>query len=144
MKKTLVLAFLVFVLAACAPAGPRISIDTVWGRQSPKTATAGAFYLIIHNTGSEADRLTGATSAACGTMELHESYQTADGVMGMRPVEGGAIEVAAGATVELKVGGLHIMCIEKKQDFTSGTQIDFTLIFEKSGEVPVTADIREQ
>jgi len=43
----------------------------------------------------------------------------------------------------LKVGGLHIMCIMKKDDlFKVGSMIDLTLVFEKSGEKTVTAEIR--
>lgn len=118
-------------------------VDTAWGRQSPKTATAGAFYMFIRNAGLEEDKLIGAKSAACKTVELHESYQTPEGAMGMRRVTGDVIAIPPGATVELKVGGLHLMCIDKLQDFNSGAQIELTLRFEKSGDVPLTADIRE-
>ena len=140
--------FLFFLIAAltfssCKPAGPKIMVDTVWGRQSPKTATAGAFYMFIRNTGLEGDKLVSAKSPACKTVELHESYQTPEGAMGMRRVTGDVIAIPAGATVELKVGGLHLMCIDKLQDFSGRSQIELTLTFEKSGEVPLTADIRQ-
>ena len=52
--------------------------------------------------------------------------------MGMRPVEGGSIEIPAGEKVELKIGGLHIMCIGKLVDFDSGVILPLTLEFEKS------------
>ncbi len=144
MKKFFLLTLLLaFALSSCKPAGPKIMVDTVWGRQSPKAATAGAFYMFIRNAGLEEDKLIGAKSAACKTVELHESYQTPEGMMGMRRVTGDVIAIPAGATVELKVGGLHLMCIDKLQDFTEWSQIELTLTFEKSGEVPLTADIRQ-
>jgi periplasmic copper chaperone A len=135
----------VLVLAACAPAaaGPKVAVESVWGRSSPKVATAGAFYMNLKNTGSAADKLIGATSDACGTVELHETVDKG-GVMEMQPIAGQMIEVAAGATVELKPGGMHVMCMMKKADFKAGDKYVVTLKFEKSGEIKVDAEIRNQ
>ncbi len=45
---------------------------------------------------------------------------------------------------ELKPGGLHIMCIDKKDEFfTVGSKIDVALQFEKAGEMPITVEIHE-
>jgi periplasmic copper chaperone A len=46
--------------------------------------------------------------------------------------------------VELKAGGLHIMCMDKKQDFASGIHFPLTLEFEKSGEITVQVNIRQK
>ncbi len=141
----LVVIIIGMVLAGCQsrPQGPQINIETPWGRPSPKIADAGAFYMIIRNTGSEPDKLIGGKSSACGMVELHESYLTAEGAMGMRPVQGGVIEVPAGGQAELKVGGLHIMCLKKLVDFTPGTKLQLALEFEKSGEKTVDVEIRQ-
>ncbi len=141
----LTVALLLALLAACGSQaqGPHIEITDAWGRPSPKVATAGAFYMTIRNTGSEDDALIGADSDACGTVELHESYKTPEGAMGMRPVAGGKIVIPAGETVELKMGGLHIMCIDKQVDFTPGTKVSITLHFEKSGDIPLEIEIRQ-
>ncbi len=142
----------VLVLAACATAtptptlapAPKIAVEGMWGRPSPKIAQAGAFYMVIRNTGAAADKLTAARSSACTTVELHESYQMSNGTMGMRPVTGGTIEIPANGQVELKVGGLHIMCIDKKVEFNNGVKLPLTLVFAKSGEINVQVEIREQ
>ena len=133
-------------VSACQPAasGPQITVDGAWGRTSPTVASAGAFYMAIHNNGTEADKLLSAMSPACGMVELHESYMMDNGAMGMRPVEGGSIEIPAGGSVELKVGGLHAMCMEKMADFKTGDKYQITLTFEKSGEIVVEAEIKEQ
>ncbi|MEW6403382.1 MAG: copper chaperone PCu(A)C [Chloroflexota bacterium] len=145
--KQVVFVFFVIALmvSACQPKaeGPQISVEGAWGRNSPKVATAGAFYMVIKNSGTEADKLTSATSPACGMMELHESFMQDDGTMGMRPVEGGSIEVPAGGSVELKVGGLHVMCMEKMADFNVGDKYTVTLTFEKSGAMDVEVEIKE-
>ena len=139
-----ILVLLGLTLAACqAASGPDITIENAWGRPSPKVATAGAFYMTLKNSGGEADKLVSAQSESCEVVELHESYDKGDGVMGMRPVEGGFIEVPAKGQTELKMGGLHIMCIDKLDDFEEGAILTITLSFEKSGEKTVDVEIRQ-
>jgi copper(I)-binding protein len=136
--------FVVLCTIACSTTdAPKIAIDSPWGRPSPKVATAGAFYMVIKNTGSQADTLLSAKSTSCGTVELHESYDKGGGVMGMREVEGGVIEIPANSEVELKMGGLHIMCIDKLADFQKGAKLLVTLDFEVSGTKSVEVEIRE-
>lgn len=148
MKKIwfVLFAVLLFTSACGSPSAPtpQITVEGAWGRNSPKVATAGAFYMVIKNSGDEADKLVNATSEACGMVELHESYMMEDGSMGMRPVTGGSIEIPAGGIAELKVGGLHVMCMEKKADFAIGDTYALNLVFEKSGEMTVEVEIKEQ
>ncbi|GAB4543969.1 MAG: copper chaperone PCu(A)C [Anaerolineales bacterium] len=151
MKRVLFVVLLgALFLSACGGAaqtsgGATITVSEAWGRPSPKEAMAGAFYMKIKNSGGEADKLLGAKTDACGMVELHESYMTQEGAMGMRPVEGGVIEIPAGGEVELKVGGLHVMCMQKNDSmFTAGSKINLTLKFEKAGDIPVSVEIREQ
>lgn len=150
MKQLLVaLLGLVILVTACAsPAptvvsAPKITIESAWGRTSPMVAQAGAFYMLVRNAGSVADRLASGKSTACDAVELHESYAMPNGVMGMRPITG-TLEIPANGQVELKAGGYHIMCIGKKVDLNQGVKIPLTLIFEKSGEINVTVEIRDQ
>ena len=138
---TLLISLLVLGLAACTPSEPDISIEDAWGRPSPSVATTGAFYMNIVNKGA-ADRLVSASSEACGVVELHESTMDENGVMSMHPLENG-IEIPASATVELKPGGMHVMCINKKEDFTTGAELTVVLEFEKSGAVILGVEIRE-
>jgi copper(I)-binding protein len=135
----------VVMLAACAPtaSGPKISAEGLWGRTSPKVADAGAFYVIIKNTGTVADKLIGVKSDACGMAELHETVDKGGGMMEMQPIAGQAIEIPAGGTVELKPGGMHIMCMMKKADFKMGDKYPVTLVFEKSGEMKLEAEIKD-
>jgi len=132
--------------AGCLPAasgGTQITVKEAWGRPSPAEAMMGAFYMVIQNEGKTADTLVGASTPACGTVELHESYMSRDNVMGMRPVEGGKIEVPAGGLVELKPGSLHMMCIQKQVAFEVGEKIMLALQFEQAGELEVEVEIRE-
>jgi copper(I)-binding protein len=120
-----------------------LEISDAWGRPSPSVATAGAFFMTITNNGAADDALVGATSPACGAVELHESFMNEEGAMAMQPVEGGKIAVPAGGSAELKQGGLHVMCIKKLEDFTEGTELELTLQFENAGDMTLNVEIRE-
>lgn len=112
-----------------------LHIDHPWTRVTPKGATVAGGYVKIENRGSAADRLIGASGAVSGRTELHEMVM--DGtVMRMRALANG-IEIPAGATVELKPGGLHIMFMELKGPLEQGKHFKGALIFEKAGTVPV-------
>jgi copper(I)-binding protein len=121
----------------------KIEVQDAWGRTSPAVAQNGAFYMNLVNNTAEDDALISATSDACDVVELHEMYMMENDVMGMRPVEGGQIPVPAGQTMELKPGGLHVMCIGKVADFNVGDQYTLNLEFAQAGSMPVTVEIRE-
>jgi copper(I)-binding protein len=145
MRSVLIIVLLASLLAACGGSASGIAIEGGWGRPSPKTATAGAFYMVIKNNSDKADKLVGAEAEPCMMVELHESFMNTDGTMGMRPVEGGAIEIPAKGQVELKVGGLHLMCMDKMDDmFTPGSKFDVRLKFENAGEVTVPVEIKAE
>ena len=132
------------ILAGCAPAASsNISVEGAWARPSPSLPTSGAFYMLIKNSGSAADKLVSGSSPACGSIELHEMVKKDDGTMGMNLLEN-PVEIPANGQVELKVGGLHAMCIMKKDAFTVGAKVDLTLKFEKAGEKTVTAEIKAE
>ena len=89
--------------------------------------------MTIKNTGT--DRLTGASTAVAGKVEVHEMTMD-NGVMRMRPVAGG-FEIKPGQTVELKPGGYHIMFVGMKEQLKTGEHFKATLEFAKAGKVDV-------
>jgi copper(I)-binding protein len=136
-------ALLLTALAACAPQAPAINVETAWGKPS-STAGAGAFFMVIKNNGSTADKLVSAKSAACGMTELHTMTKADDGTMKMTLVTDG-IEVPANGQLELKSGSYHIMCMKMQADqLTVGAKPTVTLVFDKSGEKAVTLEMRQQ
>lgn len=112
-----------------------LTIEQAWTRATPGQATTGGGFLTITNSGSEADRLVGATSARAGKTEIHE-MSVKDGIMVMRPVDG-PLEIPAGGTLELKPGSYHVMFMALPQPFKQGETIPTTLTFEKAGSVDV-------
>jgi copper(I)-binding protein len=65
---------------------------------------------------------------------------TKDGVMTMRPVEGGLV-IAPGQTVALAPGGYHLMLMGLKEPLQQGRPVGVTLEFEKAGKVAVDLDV---
>ena len=134
---------IIVALAACSGGSGEMEVCDVWGRTSPAAAANGAFYMKITNNTGQDDSLLSAATDVCGTVELHEMYMKENDVMGMRPVPGGSVALPDGEMVELKVGGLHVMCIGKTREFMTGDEIPITLTFAEAGTMAVTAEIRD-
>jgi periplasmic copper chaperone A len=112
-----------------------IEIDSPWSRAIPKGASVAAGYMTIKNTGTAVDRLVSASTPVAGKVEIHQMTME-NGVMKMRPVAGG-LEIAPGATVELKPESFHLMIMNVKQPIEKGKPFGATLTFEKAGTVDV-------
>jgi copper(I)-binding protein len=114
--------------------GP-IHITQPWARATPKAASTGAAYLTVTNGGTAADRLSCVASDVSATCQIH-SMSMDNGVMKMRPVEGG-LEIPPGETITLKPSGLHLMLVDLKHALETGKTVEATLRFEKAGTVKV-------
>ena len=113
-----------------------LEINHPWSRTTPEGAKVAAGYFTVRNTGTTPDRLLTLTSDISGKAEIHEMAVNAEGVMTMRPVEGG-LEIPAGGEVALKPGGYHVMFMELKQAPKDGKRFKGSLTFEKAGTVEV-------
>lgn len=114
--------------------GP-LEIGHPWTRATAPGAKVAGGYMTIRNSGPAADRLVGGSAENVGRVEIHEMAVT-NGVMTMREIRGG-LEIPAGAVVELKPGGYHVMFMELKMQFKEGDKVRGTLKFEKAGSVDV-------
>lgn len=111
-----------------------ITIEDAYARASnPK---AGAAFMVIHNSGPDADRLIGVTSDAATRVELHTHKEIADGVMQMTQLEGGIVIPADGAHA-LARGGDHVMLMGLTQPLEQGGSVPLVLTFETAGEIAV-------
>lgn len=112
-----------------------IVIEHPWSRATPPGAKVAAGYLVIHNKSSEPDRLVEATAEIAGRAEIH-TMEMKDGVMTMRPVEGG-VEIPAGGEVKLEPGSYHMMFMGLARPLKEGDHFAGSLTFEKAGTVSV-------
>lgn len=118
-----------------------IEITHPWSRATPDGAKVAAGYVAIRNTGSQPDRLVGASGEIAERTEIHEMAIDDRGVMTMRPLADG-LEIPAGGETELKPGGYHIMFLGLKQAVNEGDSFKGTLIFEQAGAVDVEYSVR--
>ena len=114
-------------------------LTELWSRATPAGAKVGAAYVTIENKGTVPDRLV-SLSAPLGKAAVHEMTMT-NGVMTMRPVEGG-LTIPPGQKVTLSPGGFHVMVTDLTGPFKEGELLHVTLKFEKAGEVDATFHIR--
>ena len=148
MKKTtigFVLAALITGLLTAASRAEDVKagdlvITQAWARATPGGAKVGGGFLTIENKGTAPDKLVGASADGAGKIEVHEMVMN-EGVMKMRPVEGG-LTIDPGKTVKLAPGGLHLMMMDLKSPLKKGDKMPVTLQFEKAGKVAVTLDVQ--
>lgn len=123
---------------------PAVLIDSAWSRSTADIeAGTGIVYMTIVNTGDQADTLLAAKTPVASAAEFHIHVQDANGVMRMRMVDGGRIEVPAGGTVVLEPGGLHIMLINLARPLDAGETYPLTLKFALAGEVTLTIPVSD-
>jgi copper(I)-binding protein len=113
--------------------GPLL-IEHPWTRPTVPGQGTGGGYLGLHNRGSAADRLLGASSSAASRVEVHEMRMEGD-VMRMREI--GTLALPAGGRIKLEPGGLHLMLFGLKAPLKLGDKLPLTLRFEKAGRVDV-------
>lgn len=122
--------------------GP-LRIDHPYATPTPPGAGTGAAYLRgIRNTGTQADRLLGASTPVARVVEIHRSVVDANNVMRMRAIDG--LTVPAKGEVRLRQGGEHhLMLIGLKAPLKDGDRFPMTLRFEQAGEVEVMVWVQQ-
>lgn len=140
MLRAALAALLLTAAPALAHEGEHsIEIHGAYAIAPRPNAPTGAAFMLIHNHTSTPDRLIGAASPVAEAVEVH-THEEVDGVMRMRPVEGG-VEIPAGTPVLFKRGGLHLMFMGVTDPFEDGDLIPVTLTFEHAGDIAVEVPV---
>lgn len=113
-----------------------------WARPAGAAMPNSAAYALLLNLTDTDEVLLSAEATVSDAVELHEMVMGDGDVMQMRPVEDG-IPVPAGAAVELRPGGLHVMLIGLKGELAVGTTMDLALTFAESEPLTLTLPIHE-
>ncbi len=136
-------AIIVLALAQLAAANSQakdfdvgsIHISQPWARATPKGASSGAAYMTITNNGKTPDRVACVSSDASAQCQIHTMTMD-NGVMMMRPVEGG-LEIKPGETVTLRPSSFHVMLVNLKHPLEAGNTLTATLKFDNAGTIDV-------
>ena len=132
-KKMLLFALFAALVGMAQPVlASEIMFGSLQFRATVGSMSSSAAYVSVMNHGKMADRLLGATSNLARKTELH-LMEMDNGVMRMRPIEGG-IDLPAGKTIHLAPGGYHVMLIGLNAPLTAGSIFEITLVFQNAGE----------
>lgn len=115
-----------------------------WSLELPPNAPNVAAYFIVHNNGSEDDRLLGVDSPITDDAQLHEHVKTASGLMKMQQVS--SLEIAAGQDLAFMPSAYHVMLMHPKDRslLSEGKRFPLTLHFEKAGDITVQVSVQKQ
>lgn len=115
-----------------------IMVTRAFARASASPAVkVGGVYVSLMNHGA-ADRLVAIASPAAKSAQLHRMVMDGD-VMKMEPV--GALDLPAGAMLDMAPGGMHVMLMDLARPLKQGDTVELTLTFEKAGAVTVTVPV---
>lgn len=112
-------------------------ISNPWMRPGATNRNTAAFMRITNNADVD-DTLFSVQSDLAKVVELHETYEKENDMMGMRHVD--YVVIPSKSTVELKPGRFHVMLIGLNKDLVIGDSGSLVLNFKNTGkiEMPVT------
>ena len=116
-----------------------LQIAKAWSPLAPPTSKVHAVYFTLENAGAEPRSLISVTSALHKMAHLHESKEK-DGVATMAMLA--QIEIAPGKSLEMKMGGLHVMLMGAQADISAGTEIPLTLTFANGETLSISATVK--
>ncbi len=140
MKSWLIALSCAFAMSWASAGAAQVTVNAAWVRATvPGQKIAGAYLKI---TSASTAYLTGGSTPVAKAVELHQ-MSLENNVMKMRPLA--RLELPAGAAVELKPGGYHLMLIDVTHPLVAGERVPLKLTVEdKDGRrhtVDVTADV---
>ncbi len=125
---------------ATGPAWAEITIEDAYFRTATPMSKTGAAFMILNNSGPEADRLVAARSDIAVRVELHTHIDMGEGVMQMTEVEDG-FPIPPGTSHALVRGGDHVMFMGLTQAVPDDGTVSVTLVFEVAGEIVVEIQV---
>lgn len=131
--------FSLTALAGCAQPGPDVAIIDPWVRASEYSAAVGGMtgmFMEIENNSGETITLVGAQTEAAAMVEIHQTVMV-EGEMVMQKIDGG-LEIPAGQTAVLEMGGNHVMLMGLNAPIVAGDKVSITLDFEGTEDVTLT------
>jgi periplasmic copper chaperone A len=117
---------------------PALSARDAWIRATPGSDVAAA-YLTLHNSAAQAVEVIDVRTPLAAQAMIHETT-ISNGLSTMRPHQ--PLRIAAGATVRLAPGGLHIMLHGLTRPLSPGDAVPLVLTLSGGATLAVTARVR--
>ena len=119
--------------------GEGIQIEDAWARPAFEGRMSAAYFLLT-NFESEPDTLLSVDSDAALVVEVHESYESEEGCVGIHEVP--ELWIPAQPYLRLQQGGLHIMLIQVTQTLEEDDSFYLTLNFANAGQQTINVPVR--
>jgi copper(I)-binding protein len=138
-----ILLALLLLAPAAALAGRGVDpcqpvVEKGWVRMAPGMPM-GAAFAVLRNPCKAPVAIVSTSSPAFADVSLHET-RIEDGVSRMRAVP--RIELRAGATVELKPGGLHAMLMQPRAQVRQGGRVQLEFVLADGRRVAADLPVR--
>jgi copper(I)-binding protein len=128
-------------LLAAAPsvrAQGKLSVYDAWIRKAPPGATMMAGYATLKNEGDAPVKVLTVQSDAFRQSSIHETV-VERGVSKMRELP--RIDLAPGATIEMKPGGAHLMLLEPRHPILVGDKVHIVFLLADGTRVETYFDV---
>lgn len=142
MKKSVIAALVLACLPMAHPVlaeDGSIVVEGAWSRASIGMNRPGVAYMTLRNAGDTPMVITDLRTDLAMMPMIHSSTTDAQGVTRMAHVED--VEIAAGETVALDPGGLHVMLMDLQRPMLEGDNFILSLILANGSEVSVEVPI---
>lgn len=136
MGKTGMVLIMSIVLASCQSTPPQVTIEGAKAEMSPAIVGEAIVSLRIVNQGGT-DMLTAVRTDLAGASASFHLMQ------GQRMVTVDSMPVPARETLDLRLGGSHIMVEHMARAVKEGSPFILTLVFKKSGEKQVQLTLQK-
>ena len=135
------ISVLLLGLLGALPASANGAIEIKEGYAYPPIGTnkVAVGYLSVTNNSEKDDALVSGQSTMAQTVEIHDHIHE-NGVMRMRQVK--SVPLAAGETVVMKSGGLHLMIIGVKESMEVGSMVPVTLTLSSGAQIDAQLEVR--
>lgn len=131
-----VLSAVTYFLASVTMA--ELRVEDAWVAANPPGSRVAAMYLTLTNTGEELITVTSIEVEGVPRVMIHETLEE-NGQLKMR--HRGSLRVAAGETITMSPGGLHVMLMGSGQ-FTVDQQVEFLVYRDDQTSVGATATVK--
>jgi len=115
-----------------------ITVRGAWARIADSAATGGAYVTLVNGNTTPVE-IVGAASATADAVEIHETTHH-DGMASMtaRP----SIVIAAGDSLLMAPGGVHVMLIGLHRALVAGDQVPLVVQLATGDLLPLTIPVR--
>ena len=139
MKVVKIFASILFLVVASTAGASDVEIEDAWVREAPPGMSMLAGYMVVENRTGKDLVMTGATSSAFGSIEMHQTI-IKDGMATM--VQQQSVRIPARSKFRFEPKGYHLMLMQPKKDLRQGDRVKITLQFSNRKSVVESFPVR--